>query len=50
MRDLPSIEEIDKIDLSDHPHSERADYLGLGRKIIFELKFITKDQTQKIQE
>ena len=47
---IPSIEDIDSLPKSDIDHNKKkADYLGMGRKIIFEQKSITKDQADKIQ-
>ena len=47
---IPSIEEIDKIELSgENLEYEKADYFGLGRKIIFEQKALESEQIQKIQ-
>ena len=48
---IPSVEVIDNIELSEeNKKKEKADYLGLGRKIIFEQKAIETDQIDKIQE
>ena len=49
MKDLPSAECIDDLELEELNGSPKADYLGLGRRIVFELKSVTKDQTQKVQ-
>lgn len=50
MSTLPSIEVIDNIELSkDKRKNEKADYFGLGRKIIFEQKSLETDQTEKVQ-
>ncbi|MBB7721823.1 hypothetical protein HEL96_021830, partial [Escherichia coli] len=50
MLSLPSIESIDSIELSEELRKEKkADYLGMGRKIIFEQKCITQEQSQKIE-
>lgn len=46
MLSLPSIESIDSIELSEELRKEKkADYLGMGRKIIFEQKCITQEQS-----
>ena len=48
---LPSIEVIDDIELSKEKNQhEKADYLGLGRKIIFEQKALETDQIEKVQK
>lgn len=50
MLSLPSIEGIDFIQVETYQQNQKkADYLGMGRKIIFEQKCITKDQGDKIQ-
>ncbi len=50
MQQLPSIEDIDRINLSSEQRKNRiADYLGLGRSVIFEQKCINQDQSDKIQ-
>ena len=50
MLGLPSIENIDAIKLTaEERKEEKADYLGLGRSIIFEQKTITTDQADKVQ-
>lgn len=50
MLSLPSIEGIDLIQLETNQRNQKkADYLGMGRKVIFEQKCITKDQADKIQ-
>jgi hypothetical protein len=48
---IPSVEVIDDIELSEENiENERADYLGLGRKIIFEQKALEIDQIDKTQQ
>jgi hypothetical protein len=50
MSSLPSVEVIDDIELSkDKRKYKKADYFGLGRKIIFEQKSLETDQTEKVQ-
>ena len=48
---IPSVEVIDDIELSEeNKKKEKADYLGLGGKIIFEQKAFETDQIDKIQK
>ena len=48
---IPSVEVIDDIELcKESQKEEKADYLGLGRRIIFEQKALETDQIDKIQE
>ena len=47
---LPSVEVIDEIELSkENNKNEKADYLGLGRRVIFEQKSLETDQIEKVQ-
>ena len=47
---IPSIEMIDDIELSKEDiKNKKADYFGLGRKIIFEQKVFETEQIEKIQ-
>jgi hypothetical protein len=47
---IPSVEVIDDIELcTESRKEEKADYLGLGRRIIFEQKALETDQIDKIQ-
>jgi len=50
MLSLPSVEGIDTISLSAaNKKKKKADYLGMGRKVVFEQKCINQDQANKIQ-
>lgn len=50
MLSLPSVEGIDFIPLEkNEKQSKKADYFGMGRKIIFEQKCINQEQSDKIQ-
>jgi len=50
MLSLPSIEGIDAIQLNkDKRKQKKADYLGMGRKVIFEQKCINQEQANKVQ-
>ncbi|RUR97689.1 hypothetical protein [Pectobacterium polaris] len=50
MLSLNSVEAIDSIELNQELRKKKkADYMGMGRKIIFEQKCITQEQSQKIE-
>jgi hypothetical protein len=51
MLSLPSVEGIDFIELNkDLRKEKKADYLGMGRKIVFEQKCINQEQSEKIEK
>ncbi len=51
MLSLPSVEGIDFIELEQHLRREKkADYLGMGRKVIFEQKCVNQEQSDKIKK